>query len=302
MQRKSPLSPQALFAGFAVFLLVAAIWSQWRFRITSQALVGEIRELSGEIALLAHAPDTARLSSEAVKLQQATLAFQQEQFELELERQKQQLFWYNIGFFGLSGILGFITLLFWLPKQIESQAKHEVDQQLRDILRGRSEVVRRLLEENDRESTLLKEKRICITGAAGNTEIRDMLLEYGIPAEHLEVAAYPGVGVQHFDVLLVNNKKGDILTNSPPKEEKETEEGQKKEAKHEETWTALYALIGKAPAASVVFYYCENGVNLPMGRIPDFSLKKRINFATNPAQVFGNLLSSLKYQDRISRG
>ena len=48
------------------------------------------------------------------------------------------------------------------------------------------------------------------------------------------------------------------------------------------------------------FYFNETRVIFPTDRL-QYDLQKRINFATNPAQIYGNLLNTLKYQDRIAQ-
>lgn len=280
--------------------------SQWCLSRTINSSVSRIDSVQQKLDAFYIKSDTIKASAQALAIQDARLELQKERLKVELEIKKQELFWYNIAFLGIGSVLGFLTLLFLIPKAIENQAKIEVDDKIGDAIRGRSEVVRKLLRDYDQETFLRNKKLIFINGpnSSVNQTLRDLLIENGFCAENIlldEQAAQKS----GYDLLLINNTNGEVFPALPTKDKETTPEKEKEYnsqlEKHNIEWEKLFEKIKTEKPTVCVFYYSEKNINFPLQKITDYNLKKRINFATNPAQIYGNLINSLKYQHRLSK-
>ncbi|MEM0992525.1 MAG: hypothetical protein AAGI49_05780, partial [Bacteroidota bacterium] len=107
--------------------------------------------------------DTA-LVKQITSLQKAELELEKQQFKTELTAQKQELFASNVAFFGVGTLIGFIALLFLIPKEVERLAKVEAQAQVTEKIAGvvnqRVEAIAAILNRYDREAELIKRKKI----------------------------------------------------------------------------------------------------------------------------------------------
>lgn len=166
---------------------MALIISQWCFYNKANHFVEEIRKLhiqrDSVLALL----DTSKVSEQYITLQQESQEFQTERFTVELEKQKQNLFTYFIGFLGIGTLAGFFVILFLIPKEIEKRAKVEAELIVREKVKKElddeiSKIVK-LIRNDDKEGMLIRQARIFIEGKL-NDDVRDILKEYGISNEN----------------------------------------------------------------------------------------------------------------------
>ncbi len=289
--------------GIAVVFLVALIISQWCFFNKANHFVKEIGKLhiqrDSVLALL----DTSKVSSQYLVLQQENQKFQTERFIVELEKHKQSLFAYFVTFLGIGTLAGFYALLFLIPKEIEKRAKLEVDEKIADAIRGRSEAIRNMLNSYNKESFLRQNKRIYIAGGTGKEKVRDILIENGINSENVYLDEDTAKR-NKYDILFFNNLNGELLPAKPQdKNGQKYDEAKYNEEmrKHNEAFQAILKMMQAKEQSVCFFYYNETNVIFPIWEIRDYDLKKRINFTTNPAQIYGNLLNTLKYQDRIAQ-
>lgn len=236
--------------------------------------------------------DTVIIPEQVLLIQDAQLELQKERLQLELESKKQELFWSNIIFLGIGSVLGFIWLLFALPKEIEKKAKAEVDEKIGDAIRGRSDVIRRMVHKYDYESNLCASKKLVIMGESENNNIITKILEENFVNNIDDISYGEVLNKNAYDVLFLNNIDGKYISDSNTEEENHI-----KPIK----WDDVIKTIEKLPEHVCVFYFCE----LPSGRFPmekiKVDLKKRVNFANSLSQIYGNLLNTLKYQDKIPK-
>ncbi len=287
----------------AVFFAVALWASQYYFTTKTSKALNEIKETYNKIDATLMQLDTALISKQYLELQGQKLKIQQENFGIILDKQKQELFWYNISFLGIGTAFGFLALLFLIPKEIEKRAKLEVDEKIGDAIRGRSETVRHLLNTYDEESFLRQNKRIYIAGGTGKEKVRDILIENGINSENVYLDEDTAKR-NKYDILFFNNLNGELLPAKPQdKNGQKHDEAKYNEEmrKHDEAFQAILKMMQAEKQSVCFFYYNETNVIFPIWEIRDYDLKKRINFVTNPAQIYGNLLNTLKYQDKISK-
>jgi len=280
--------------------------SQYCLSKTINISVDRIESVQQKLDAFYIKSDTGKSSTQTLAIQDARLELQKERIRVELEIKKQELFWYNIAFLGIGSFLGFISLLFLIPKAIEKQAKIEVEEKIGDVIRGRSKDVRKILSDYDDESLLRNTKRIFINGPdiSHNQNLRGLLIENGFHAKNILIDEQTAQETG-YDLLLINNINGEVLPAIPPKDKDTTPEMEKeydsKLKKHNVEWIKLFEKIKSEKSNVFIFYYSEQNINFPLHKITDYNLKKRINFATNPAQIYGNLINSLKYQYRLSK-
>ncbi|MDZ4785537.1 MAG: hypothetical protein SGJ02_05615, partial [bacterium] len=155
--------------------------SQYCLSKTINISVDRIESVQQKLDAFYIKSDTGKSSTQTLAIQDARLELQKERIRVELEIKKQELFWYNIAFLGIGSFLGFISLLFLIPKAIEKQAKIEVEEKIGDVIRGRSKDVRKILSDYDDESLLRNTKRIFINGPdiSHNQNLRGLLIENG---------------------------------------------------------------------------------------------------------------------------
>lgn len=259
--------------GIAFFFLVALIISQWCFYNKANHFVKEIGKLhiqrDSVLALL----DTSKVSQQYITLQQKSQELQTERFTVELEKQKQSLFAYFVGFLGVGTLAGFYVLLFLVPKEIEKRAKLEVDEKIGDAIRGRSETVRRILSNYDIEAHLWQNKRIYCIGE-NDSLLQKILSNAGFNFNNYYNAENPPK--YGYDILFINNANGT------------------------EDLSKIVNEVNSLPDDIIAFYYNTN-----QKHFPSKDLKKgkedKVNFVNAASQIYGNLLNTLKYQDKLQQ-
>lgn len=286
--------------GTAFFFLVALIISQWCFYNKANHFVEEIRKLhiqrDSVLALL----DTSKVSEQYITLQQESQEFQTERFTVELEKQKQNLFTYFIGFLGIGTLAGFFVILFLIPKEIEKRAKVEAELIVREKVKKElddeiSKIVK-LIRNDDKEGMLIRQARIFIEGKL-NDDVRDILKEYGISNEN-------GNFVRSIDqsniVFICDDER---FTNINLRNQSQDEMENILEENQNTHWKAIRDMVQSHTHQSrCFFYYSNKGIMFPLEMFSDdIRSKARINFSTNPAQIYGNLLNTLKYQDKLQQ-
>lgn len=139
-------------------------------------------------------------------------------------------------------------------------------------INGNEALLNKIREAADLEELLIKVKRIKIVGEIPDT-VLSTLTKVGFLRKNLIIEADDEQ--QPFDVLFFNNENGTINL--------------------DEAVQTVKAL----PENVHVFYYSsKHGVFFPTGQL-DYEDRHRVNFATNPAQIYGNLINTLKYQHRL---
>ena len=172
-------------------------------------------------------------------------------------------------------------------KQVEADYTEKMKEKLKDVnsqiakaFNDKQENVDKILEKADNEKILLKTKKILIWGEADNTIIKRVLRNIGFNiTDNLFEEEKDGL---QYDILIINNKSGTLV------KDKDTSK------------LLLKAKDHLSNEKICIFYYNSTLSHFPIGEI-DESMQDRINFATNAAQIYGNLLNTLKYQDKISK-
>jgi hypothetical protein len=174
----------------------------------------------------------------------------------------------------LIALIGYFWSVYsFLKRQAEEQVKVQigpiVEQYRADLLQ--------LLNENSEEKILIANKLIAVVGEE-DLNINRTLRIIGFSSNNLK--QYDPEKKDSYDVLFINNSQGVYYDGTEPKKQ------------------ALLNLVKKESEEVGIFYYCETGINFPMKEVTD---PFKCNFATNPSQLFGNLLNSLKYQDKLKK-
>jgi len=126
----------------------------------------------------------------------------------------------------------------------------------------------------DLEEMLIKTKKIKIIGETPDNLI-SLLTQVGFLRKNLFTNA--DEEVKDFDVYFINNETGTL--NLIDESSRVTELSKK---------------------VHVFYFSSKRGELFPTEKLP-YEERHRVNFATNPAQIYGNLINTLKYQHRLSK-
>lgn len=152
-----------------------------------------------------------------------------------------------------------------------------------DAIRGRSEDIRFMLQNYDQETHLRTTKRIFIIGPNHIEKVKGILRESGINPNNI-ITDKQEAKERGYDLLFINNISGNLY--APNNDQSEDQEKE------------MLKTINDEQRKVCFFYYCESNIHFPVQKIQDYEVKKRFNFATNPSQVYGNIINLLKIQDR----
>lgn len=195
---------------------------------------------------------------------------------INLDKEQRKLLWWVLGFLGISTLLG----IFALPQYIRQQVQARVDEELREIIRGRSRDVKRMLQDYERENYLLNNKKIYVYGEPLG-ELKSVFDAIEFDPENIIInnkELLPSC-----QLILINNQNATIF-----------------DGKDDEQFQTIISFM-KGQSEKICFlYYCEKNKRFPTEKVNDFGLKSRINFCTNPAQLYPNVLNSLQYQNKLS--
>lgn len=261
-------------AWFVIAAIVIA-YSTRCIRDSNDNISSNLDSLQHKLEFMYITLDTSNVLEQALAIQEAKLELQKERLRIELEYKKQELFWTNVAFLGVGTLAGFLWLILVLPREIEKKAKMEVDDKLREIIQGRSSALRKLLHEYDYEGNLCANKKIFFLGE-DDPNVTDILDEYGLnimekKEDHTKC---------EYDILFINNSQGKYM-----------EKGKESD---------VIMKVKSLPHNICVFYYNETNIKFPVEQL-DSKFKRRINYANSLSQIYGNLLNTLKYQDKISK-
>ena len=188
-------------------------------------------------------------------------------------------FWWAVGI-GSGLLIGLGIWNYFLEesykKKLETKTKEFEDNlaaRLSKVFNENESLVQSILDKANIEKQLFETKKILIWGETDSNFIEGALKK--IKFNHKNITKDD---TQDFDVLFINNLKGSLDKQD---------------------------MIDKAKQCLTndkicLFYYNATGVFFPNKDL-DESTQDRINFATNAAQIYGNLLNTLKYQDKISK-
>lgn len=220
-------------------------------------------------------------NSETLALITAKAKHQTEVMAVQLEIQKQSLFWYNIGFFGFGTILGYFYLLFYLPKQIESRAALEVDLQIVKLVKERQSDFFRLLNKHDIENQLIYQSHI---GVYPDKTSLIQELKY-LKFNQTNIICYPDITKKEIDVLIIDYEEIKPTSDSDA---------------IDQINDVLKEVFAKSPKISL-FILKEKYDDKLNERLSEWKKDHGIiiNFANSYPQLYGNLMNTLKYRNRL---
>ena len=212
---------------------------------------------------------------------------------IELEREIQLLKdgnHFSLGQLLMSG-LGLATLLsalfvYLLKKNIDQKIEDTSDgfnKKMQSLVNEREQVVNETFDAVDKELDLCRNKVLYLWGEENNNEVKRILRNVRFNMENVISDEDPERLKKGYDVLFINNTKGTLDE------------------------TAMLEKIKTIGEYVVVYYYNTTRTRLATENLDSYEreqgvwLKDRINFTTNPAQLYGNLLNTLKYHQLINR-
>jgi hypothetical protein len=161
-------------------------------------------------------------------------------------------------------------------KKLENKVKEfedNITMRFSKVVNENEDIVQTILDKANIEKQLFDKKKILIWGETDSSFIEGALKKIKFNHKNITKDA-----TQDFDVLFINNLTGSLVDAD---------------------------MIVKAKGCLsnekiCLFYYNTTRKNFPNDKL-DESMQDRINFATNAAQIYGNLLNTLKYQDKICK-
>lgn len=225
--------------------------------------------------------------------------------EIQLIKKQHDFIIWILAFLGLGTLAGAISLFFYIPNEVKKKADQEVKNRIESIVSNNETSVLNLIEEHNEEKNLFQNKIIRIWGEKDYTTLTKVLQNVEFKSSNIFWYDEVKQG-QAYDVLIINNenakklsKVNNFLFDAETEDERE-KRVKKEEDKFTDQWAEIEQLIKEQAPNVCVLYYCNRNVRMPLEKIRDVDLQARINFATNPAQIYGNLLNTLKYQEKIA--
>ncbi len=222
------------------------------------------------------------------------LAQQQEAINA-LEEEKPFLHWQDyigIGFI-ISAVVGLIGYYFKTSieaakntaisnlqvriDEFERSAKGNIqltEEKIITAINGNEALLNKIRDAADLEELLIKTKKINLIGETPDT-ILSILTNVGFLRKNLFTEADDENS--DYDVLFINNENGKVNLEE-----------------------AVQVVKGLPDNVHVFHYTSKHNIIFPTGQLP-YEARHRVNFATNPAQIYGNLINTLKYQHRLSK-
>lgn len=181
------------------------------------------------------------------------------------------------------GIIGFVILAIFAGlikwsidrgmKNIETSFKAKVEEQLLAVLNEKKATVNKTFEVVDYNRSLLNNKCLGLWGEADASIVRSVLKRMDYNMENLIDLNLTGFEEQKFDVLLINNISGKVNSDK------------------------MLEIVKGLPQKTLVFYFNNTRAFFPIGKLK-LEDQDKVNFATNPSQIYGNLMNTLAYQDK----
>jgi|GEM_PF-6538157 len=280
---------------FSLLILIGQFGVWWHINHRVETLIEE--KVGDLLVIETDKIDSALLDEKSLVAEQLNWKFEKLQEEIsrtENRLKNEYFFFITIGIpLTLIGILG---VLYSAYDYMKKQAKEKVEEAIQPIVKQNEKSILDLLKKYDRESILFNNKIVRVWGENYDT-IKTVLDNVGFNTDNLISYGEMKEG-KAYHILLINNESGNKLPKKPGEKE---EDYQGKLKKYNDKLEQIKDLISKQEQTVCIFYYCSEGVNFPIWEIKDKQLQARINFATNPSQIYGNLLNSLKYQDHIEK-
>lgn len=157
------------------------------------------------------------------------------------------------------------------------EKKKELDTVFQNSINQRKEKIEGWIKNHDKEDDLISKSTILLVGQEDMSNVRDILTKIGFSDKNIiEKNQMEKNKNYSFDILFINNETAEI--------------------KDSETLKGFLDLL---PKETLVFYYNKTRtVHFPVDKLEPF-LQKKVNFVNSPAQIFGNLLNTLKFRKRL---
>lgn len=178
--------------------------------------------------------------------------------------------WIFGGGFGLTAIIALYLWFHSLPKKIEQLAEIKANEKLSKYFEEKKSKIEAIVKETDEDEKLKKEKKIVVVSNTNKGDDTDFLgsffQQFHFRTEFIEMDDYERVN-KDYDVLLINNEKGNFTS------------------KKDE-------LLSDLKQNTLLFYFGQ-GIRL------EDDQNKHFSSATFRSQLYGNLMSALRYQKFI---
>ena len=244
--------------------------------------------------------DTALINKKSLAAQRLDLQFKRIEDKIITTERKLQNDYYFFVIWGIPlTLLGILGVFISAYKYLNKQARIKVAEAIKPHIERNETSVVDIIEKHDDEKHLFAYKKIAIWGEQDDGVIKNVLGNIKFTSANIRsYQDYKKGEVYH--VLIINNTQGEALIKKPSRgNNSDIEFEEKLESYHQKLKTIKELIVQQAPHVCI-FYFSLAGVIFPIWEYnSNIQLQARIGFATTPAQIYGNLLNILKYQDHL---
>lgn len=139
-----------------------------------------------------------------------------EQVDLKLAKYEGDydwLFWIFAGSFGFVTIAGLVLWLISLPKKINKIAEEKANEKLSSYFEEKKSKIQAIVKNSDEDEKMKREKKIIVVSKKDSdfSFLNQFLKKYDFKATFIEVETYSEI-TEDYDILLLNNEKDEFKT------------------------------------------------------------------------------------------
>jgi hypothetical protein len=223
--------------------------------------------------------DSSKLQERVEKIEEFQ-SLQEQKFDLlkdqintqlsNFENDYNWLGWIFGGSFGVTALIGLYLWFFSLPKKIEALAEIKANEKLSAYFEEKKSRIEAIVRGADEDEKLKKQKKIIVVSNTAKGDDTDFLGSFlkqsNFSTEFIEMDEYQEIK-KSYDILLINNEKGNFTD--------------KKDL-----------LLADLKPNTLLFFFGQ-GIRL------DDDQNRHFSSATFRSQLYGNLMSALRYQRLI---
>ncbi|MEM1121430.1 MAG: NARF domain-containing protein [Bacteroidota bacterium] len=156
-----------------------------------------------------------------------------------------------------------------------AEEKKKLDEQFKSSINLRKEKIEGWIQDHDWEKDLIDHCVILLVGQKDHRNVRKLLTQMGFRDKNIidEKEATQG---KAYEILFINNEDAHIRVDA-----------------------TLLKWVEEMPSKTLAFYYDKTrSKHYPTNDLSP-ALQNKLNFVNAPAQIFGNLMNTIKYRDRL---
>lgn len=157
------------------------------------------------------------------------------------------------------------------------EEKKRLEVQFQNSINLRKEKIESWIQAHDRENELIENCKLLLVGQKNQHNVRKLLLQMGFRDENILSEDDVQTGV-NYQIIFINNETAEIQFDK-----------------------TLLGWVNNMPSTTLAFYYDKTRTkHFPTKDLAP-ALQAKVNFVNAPAQIFGNLMNTIKYRERLEK-